>query len=195
MPGNFLGGCRGCPVACGETMEARRLSDDDARAYLSLRVQAVKEDRPVLTPELQHELATFAGNPSRAIAAHSNEGTCLWGVYDRQALAGVVAVSHRFTVQALSHLWLWGLYVRSAYRGTPVSRVLMQATLEWCEGEPPGHRLFAAYDEGNYRARQFFERWDFHAPGDGLRSLGPTAPLAGQVLVERGRGGGDGTDA
>jgi GNAT superfamily N-acetyltransferase len=108
-------------------------------------------------------------------------------VRDGAQLVGVVAVSHRRSLWVTDHLWLWGLYVRPRYRGTPVSRRLMEAALAWCERQPHEARLFAAFGLDNAKAWRCFSRWSFWPPAEPAAGLGELEMRPGDLLVERER--------
>ena len=48
-------------------------------------------------------------------------------------------------------LMVWGGYVMPRFRGTPASRVLMQALLRHAEAMPAELRMFAAYGDPTFR--------------------------------------------
>src|SRR5688500_6017046 len=72
-------------------------------------------------------------------------GTNIWGAMNQGRLIGVLALSRKCGGAIGEYLWLWGLYVRPPYRGTPASRALIEAALKSAEREPDGVRLFASY--------------------------------------------------
>lgn len=99
-----------------------------------------------------------------------------------ELMGELVAVSRRFSARVLSYLWIWGLYVRPHYRGTPASRALVTAALAWCEQQPPEQRLFGAFEVSNVRATRFCQRFGFQRPDEG-ESILDRPP--GCTLVER----------
>lgn len=168
-------------------MEARLLLPEDGRAYAALRVY--EAEAPLSGPAssvLALELARLARGPGDVIRNYLDSDTLLWGAFDRHALVGTLAVSRRFTVVVADHLWLWGLFVRPHYRGTPASRVLITAAVEARERRPPEWRLFGAFDVRNLRASRFCERHGFAPVADAFaRHLRRSRD---ETVVERPRG-------
>src|SRR3546814_11181561 len=67
---------------------------------------------------------------------YEHEGTSLWGAFDGQVLAGVLCLSWRIGIESPDEALLWGIHVLPRYRGTAVSRLLMEAAVAWCEVNP-----------------------------------------------------------
>lgn len=168
-----------CVRTAGDGMEVKLLKEPDTEQYAKLRLQAIGEGFTVAP--LGHAMSF------RAMAMTGLCGdTQVWGAFDETRLAGVAALSNGSGIASAGYLWLWGLYVRPSYRGTPASRCLMEMALEAVERAPDEVRLLAAYAENNYRAHQLFTRWAFHPCGSRPASRLP-AVLPGEVLVERHR--------
>ena len=85
-----------------------------------------------------------------------------WGVEHDGRLLGILGVTRLGAQGGVAHLWLRDVYVRPRYRGTPVSRLLMEAALAWCEdAHADVEHLRGALQLGNARAMRFAERWGF----------------------------------
>jgi len=169
-------------------MEARVLRPQEGRSYAALRVEEFRErTSSCRAPELQKELEALARGPDQLIATYMATATALWGAFDGGMLVGTVAVSRRLSAHVWPYLWMWGLYVRPAYRGTAASRLLVNPAFAWCEHQPPQHRLFGAYDVLNLRARRFCDRHGFGAFAGHEVAFELPRPR-GFTLVERPRG-------
>lgn len=168
-------------------MEVRILKEQDTRRYIELRTQAASECPWSTAWNLEEEMFLLADRATAGMPPHPRQDTVVWGVHDGHLLAGVLAVSRQFNLHVGNHLWLWGLYIRPRYRGTPASRLLMDAMLAWCRKVPADERLLGSCRGSNQRARLFLSRWGFE-----VVAL-PEYPMAFQgvgtedVLVERER--------
>lgn len=141
-------------------MEARPLRPSGGRAYAALRMQqAGGHPSHLPSSELWIELCHLVLDPDAMIQYYLISGTALWGVLDGPSLVGTLASSRRFSASAVTYLWLWGLFVRPHYRGTPASCALMAAALAWCNAQPAGQRVFAALDADNLRVHRFCDRY------------------------------------
>ncbi|WP_425605366.1 GNAT family N-acetyltransferase [Pseudoxanthomonas putridarboris] len=142
-------------------MIARVLTPADARLYINLRRRQAKEEPDSVTIDVKSELEGLSNeNPSAAIFP-ADPARIYWGVEHHAAIVGLLAITRRFDATLHSYLWLWGMYVRPRYRGTGVSRALMEAALLWSDGEPKQSRLFSSFPAQNRRAYQLLQRWGF----------------------------------
>lgn len=168
-------------------MEARILQERDTKRYIELRAQAVSECPGHTTGDFKEELFLLADHATEGMSRHARQGTVVWGAHDGHLLAGTLAVSRRFNVHVGNHLWLWGLYVRPRYRGTPASRLLMDAMLVWCRNVPADERLLGSCRGSDRPARLFLARWGFQVIPAAAYPMAIQGFEKGDVLVERER--------
>lgn len=172
----------------GRVMEARLLLPEDGRAYAALRAGELETQAAGTTsPALVLELGRLARQPSNVIRDYYATHTVIWGAFDRDLLVGTLAATRRSSTRLAHYLWLWGLFVRPPYRGTPASRVLITAALDLCERQPLEWRLFGSFDAPNVRAYRFCERYGFAPIAEDAAALDLPCP-AGDIVVERPRG-------
>ncbi|MEL1263033.1 GNAT family N-acetyltransferase [Pseudoxanthomonas putridarboris] len=81
------------------------------------------------------------------------------------------------------------MYVRPRYRGTSVSRNLMEAALQWAAAEPWQDRLLSSFPLHNVKAERFLDRWEFQPLSERERIQRIPGVLPGYVVVERVRSG------
>lgn len=146
-------------------MEARLLSRLDERGYRNLREQAAREGPLIQTGELQRELELFAQVHDSVMKVYELRGARIWGVFDDIILAGVVALSPVLLHTRARQLWLWGMYVYPRYRGTPASRLLMEAVLAWGDRQYTGSSIMGSFHKNNRHAWQMVMRFGFVATG------------------------------
>lgn len=111
--------------------------------------------------ELRHELEQFRQGRTNVLAAYEARGTHVWGVFNTLSLVGAVALSPVYCDIKHRHLWLWGLYVKPRFRGTPVSRCLMRSAQIWAGAQQPGTAIIGTYHRDNRHAKQLVERFGF----------------------------------
>lgn len=167
-------------------MQARVLVPADSKRYLDLRTKASIEEPDAMTFDVEQELGQAKkGRPLPLL--QEGQPRVHWGVEHREGLVGVLAASRRFNVVLRSHIWLWGIHVLPRYRGTTVSRELMEAAIQWSDGEPWQDRLMSGFPAHSVRARRLLERWGFQPIDDKEREQRiPGVPL-GYVVMERPR--------
>ena len=171
-----------------EPMDTRPLLPREGRTYAGLRKCEADEYAPEPAPlALAAELARLAHGAEEVIQDYLADDTVVWGTFDREPLVGTLAVSRRFSKQVGWYLWLWGLYVRPPYRGTPVSGELINGVLAWCHFQPPEQRVFGVLEPGNLRAQWFCERHGLLPVDDAALKFGLRLS-PDEILVERPRG-------
>lgn len=144
-------------------MEARQILRMDERRYRILREQAACEGPLIQTGELQRELELFDQVQHSVMKVYELRGTRVWGAFDDIALTGAVALSPIPLQAKTSQLWLWGMYVYPRYRGTPASRLLMEAVLAWGEKHHSGSSIIGSFHRNNRHAWQMVMRFGFAA--------------------------------
>lgn len=153
------------------SLQVRRLSEADASAYYALRLGSLEGLRHPAEPEVLGELANGASGLVECLVRYEAHGTRVWGVFDRATLAGVAAATLN---PLLGHesANLWGVFVVRRYRGTAVSRLLMDAVLACCEHEWNVRAICSTFASGNTHALQFLWRFGFELldPDEGSNS-------------------------
>ncbi|MCL1634939.1 GNAT family N-acetyltransferase [Luteimonas sp. SX5] len=167
-------------------MEARVLTEFEAGAYRLMRLRSVKELPSLASPEILRELTVFAERTAGLLSTYASQGTRVWGVFDDVSLAGVVAVTRQLAQEKPKWLSLWGLYVRPGYRGTPASRVMMEAVIAWCGRQPGEPKLCTRFPRDNVRAHQLFDRYGFVEIQEQMSRAPTTGQIQTMVIMSRG---------
>lgn len=163
-------------------MEARTLTELDARAYRSLRIEASKEEWWVGTPVLQRDLEALYEVERNVIGDHERLGTRIWGAFDDLTLAGVVALSPGRT-GSMRFVWLWGLYVRPRYRGMSASQVLLEAALTAATTQFSAWRVFGACPRAATSIKPLLARLGFE-PAIDAHALASQMISEGEEIIE-----------
>lgn len=153
-------------------LQVRCLLKADAPAYYALRLGSLEGLRHPVEPEVLGELGNGIGGLAERLVRYEADGTRVWGVFDRATLAGVAAATLTPLLGDES-ADLWGVFVVHRYRGTAVSRFLMDAVFACCEHEWKVRAISSTFASGNAQALQFLRRFGFElrghdeAPSDG----------------------------
>lgn len=156
-------------------LQVRRLSEGDAPAYYALRQGSLGLRHPV-EPEVLRELGSGVSGLAERLARYETHGTRVWGVLDQATLAGVAAAT---LIPLLSDesANLWGVFVVRRYRGTAVSRLLMDAVFACCEHEWKVRAISSTVASGNVHALQFLTRFGFELLDPEGSNSGPTRTM------------------
>lgn len=141
-------------------LQVRRLSEVDATAHYALRQGSLQGFRDPIESDVLREPGGGAGGLDERFARYGAHDTRVWGVFDQTTLAGVAAA----TLEPLlgdEGADLWSVFVTRRYRGTAVSRLLMDAMLECCEREWNVRVIRSTFANENTHALQFLSRFGF----------------------------------
>ncbi|WP_202841533.1 GNAT family N-acetyltransferase [Luteimonas saliphila] len=158
-------------------LQVRLLSGDDAAAYQLLRARSLEELAHPVEPQVFRELEAGAGGMSSLLASYMAEDVQVWGAFDGETLAGAVGLSRRSFSGYGNIGLLWGVFVLLRYRGTPTSRLLMDAVTEYCTADTGIRQLRASCTRDNLAGQQFLKRFGFEVisggavPGVTMRRL------------------------
>src|SRR3546814_7782373 len=136
-------------------MFVRLLNEADAAAHRALRIRSIQGSPQLSSPQIVRELAIYQRIGAGALMAHAAGGTRVWGAFDRERLAGVVAVTRETGAHPLAGgFHLWGLYVRPEDRGGSASHALMSTALAWCRQRPCNQGVTLHAHRGNARSEE-----------------------------------------
>jgi GNAT superfamily N-acetyltransferase len=142
------------------TLQIKCLSEADASAYYTLRRRSLEGLRHPAEPEVLRELGNGISGLVERLARYEAEGTRAWGVFDQRTLAGAAAATHD-PLRGDGLAKLWGVFVVPRYRGTAVSRLLMDALFACCEQAWNVRTVSSTFTSGNRHALQFLRRFGF----------------------------------
>ena len=111
--------------------EVRRLAEDDAERFLTLRLQGLKE-APSAFGSTYEEDAARGIDFIRMLCRKSQEqdSHAIFGAFQQSELVGVVGIMQGEKIKNRHRATLWGMYVTPAARGVGVGRLLCQALIE-----------------------------------------------------------------
>ena len=134
--------------------DLRRLTPDDAALYRSIRLEGLADSPDAFSSTLEAEL----DRPLAASAARLGE-THVVGAFSGPHLAGVAGFAVAAGPKHAHKGVLWGMYVRPAYRGAGVGRMLVEAIIEHARHRVELLQLFVVSD--NLPARRLYESFGF----------------------------------
>nr|WP_255681874.1 GNAT family N-acetyltransferase [Luteimonas sp. BDR2-5] len=143
------------------SLQVRRLSEHDASAYYALRGRLVEGGVHAVEPQVRGEVEAGADGIATRLAEYLAHGTYVWGAFDGNVLVGAAALSREYHVSYGGIGVLWGVYVLPRYRGTPASRLLMDAVVGLCAMDSTTSQILAACAVGNDAGRRFLQRFGF----------------------------------
>jgi RimJ/RimL family protein N-acetyltransferase len=136
------------------SIELRQLMPEDAALYRDIRLEALADSpdafASTLESEQQRPVGAFA---TRLADSH------IVGAFDGPCLAGVAGFYVQPGPKHAHKGMLWGMYVRSAYRGSGIGRVLVEAVIAHARQHVELLQLFVVSD--NAAARRLYASLGF----------------------------------
>ena len=136
------------------TVELRQLTADDAALYRDIRLEALADSPDAFASTLESE----RDRPLEAFAARLVDAHVI-GAFDGARLAGVAGFYLQAGPKHAHKGTLWGMYVRPAYRGGGVGRVLVEAIIAHARQRVELLQLFVLAD--NTAARRLYTSLGF----------------------------------
>lgn len=143
------------------SLQVRRLGETDAATYYMLRSRSVDRLSQPVEPEVRRELDARSCGMAARLAGYEAEGSHVWGAFFGETLIGTVALSRRSHATRGGFGVLWGMFVLPRYRGTPASRLLMDALLDDCARDGGFRQLIAPCVRDNVAGLRFLARFGF----------------------------------
>ena len=168
------------------SLQVRRLLVTDASAYYLLRRRSIEEVTHSIEPAVFREIEAGPNGIAARMAGYTAGGTTVWGAYADEALVGAAALSRRYHTVQGGYGILWGVFVLPRYRGTPASRLLLDAIAGACEPDRSLRQLVSLCTADNATGLQFLHRYGFApmpgVPGDLFDEDWPNALCLRRVL-------------
>lgn len=141
-------------------MFVRKLEAADWAAYKALRLEALCLHEDVYGTSYQ-EMRDRPDSEWEDIVSKDN--AAFFGLFDGDTIVGIGGI---FTQDAASRTgMLIGGYIREAYRGRGLSRLLYQARIDWAKESGLFDRLVIGHREGNEASRRANHAFGFQPIG------------------------------
>ena len=146
------------------TFSVRRLSASDAETFQNLRLEGfrLQEREFRYAPEDEAEL-TLAEVGARL------DRDFVVGVHEDGQMIGIAGLTCLDGVKTRHKALLWGMYVKTEFRGTGAADRLMSSLVDHAHGQV--EMIILTVVQENSRAVRFYERWGFAAYGVEPRSM------------------------
>jgi ribosomal protein S18 acetylase RimI-like enzyme len=146
------------------TQTVRQLGPDDAEAYRSLHLEALRAYPAAFAMSFEEECDL----PVEAFRARL-EQLIVYGGFTGGRLAGMATLQKQPLKKRAHMAMVWGMYVQDAERGSGLARAIFEAVMARAEGEVDQVELYVA--AGNERASRFYRGYGFEQYGLMRRSL------------------------
>lgn len=172
----------------GETKPAegkllvRRLTKDDASAYVDLRVRMLTDEPLAFGASPGHDFMSSADTVREQIAR--GDDSAIYGAFD-DGLVATIGIYREDRPKTRHKMHVWGAYVVPAHRGRGLGRLLLEAAVAHARAVPGVTVLHISVTDAAPAARHLYERAGFEAWGsepDALRYEGRSVTEHHMVL-------------
>jgi RimJ/RimL family protein N-acetyltransferase len=142
-------------------MEIRRLLPEDAAAYRSLRLRALREHADAFTSSYEDD----AKKPVEDSAKRLGKGdAAFWGAWQGGELVGMVGLEYETRAKNRHKATVVGMYVAPERAGAGIGRQLFEALLAQAKRDRV-ELLVLTVTDGNGAATRLYERLGFRSFG------------------------------
>lgn len=145
-------------------IEVRRLAEDDAEAYRTIRLEALERH-----PEAFQATYESSAKVPLELFAQRIKRYALFGGFVDGALAGFVGFYPLRNAKVRHKGVMWGMYVREDARGTGLADAMVEAVVDHARGRV--EQIMLSVLASDERARRFYARMGFEPYGLEKRAL------------------------
>lgn len=164
-----------------EEIEIRRLTAEDAHAYYSLRLEALESDPLAFTESAgEHRAITIESLAQKLGSEGESNDSFVLGAFTEDAFVGMVGFARLTPAKRRHKAMIWGVYVRTEWRGKGIARVLMSEVLARARTIDGLEQVLLSVGTHQNAARKLYESFGFEVYGHEDHTL----KVAGEYVDE-----------
>lgn len=152
-------------------MEIRLLDRHDAAAYQALRLQALRDSPHAFSASYEEEAGRSVDEVAARIAPAADGTVCVFGLFEDDTLAGLVALIHPPREKLRHGAELAGMYVAPAYRRRGLGAALLRVAIAHARSLDGVCQLGLSVNAANVAAQALYRSLGFVSWGVQPRAL------------------------
>jgi ribosomal protein S18 acetylase RimI-like enzyme len=146
-------------------VEIRRLTEHDAEILWHLRLAALERDPQAFAESAAHHRSTAVEAYAERLRSGGSENV-VFGAFEDSELVGMAGL-YREQTEARRQGRIWGMFVRTEYRGRGAGRALLGAILTHAKNEAGLDAVALEVAETQEPARRLYLSCGFRTTGEG----------------------------
>lgn len=154
-----------------EEVEVGEIDRSGLNEYIELREASEKDFPQYVGANVEAELAAGCDGFSKLFDSYPIQGHKTFGVFERNKLVGVAALTRKHSEKYKHKAFPWGMYIYPDYRKKGVSKLLMDYCIAWAKGQQGLESIILFVTATNAAGMNFYQRFGFQCYGTEKRHM------------------------